>query len=166
MKRSENSPTVTISRASLRDVEAILALQKLAYQSEARLYDDWTLPPLTQDLASIREEFRAALVLKATVSDRLVGSVRARVADGTAAIGRLIVDPEFQGQGIGSKLLEAVEAACAGVAKFELFTGSKSEANIRLYQRHGYTVTRTEPLSPTLSLTFLEKPGREIVPRR
>jgi len=160
MKRSEDSPTVTISRASLSDAEAILALQKLAYQSEARLYDDWSLPPLTQDIASLREEFGASLVLKANVADRLVGSVRAKVDEGTAAIGRLIVQPEFQGQGIGSKLLEAVEAACPGVAKFELFTGSKSEANIRLYQRHGYIATRTEPLSLTLSLIFLEKPGR------
>ena len=53
-----------------------------------------------------------------------------------------------------------------GAAKFELFSGSKSEANIRLYQRHGYTVTRTESLSPTMLITFLEKPGREISPHR
>ncbi len=162
MKRSENPPTVAIGLASLGDAETILALQKLAYQSEARFYDDRSLPPLTQDIASLREEFGASLVLKATVAgDRLVGSVRARVDDvsGTAAIGRLIVQPEFQDRGIGSELIEAIEAACAGVAKFELFTGSRSEATIRLYQRHGYTISRTEPVSPTLSLTFLEKPG-------
>ena len=155
------APDITISRASLGDAEAILALQKLAYRSEARFYDDWSLPPLTQGIASLREEFGASLVLKATVAaDRLVGSVRARVDDGTAAIGRLIVHPEFEGRGIGSELLRAVEAACAGVARFELFTGSRSDATIRLYQRHGYTVTRTESLSPTVSITFLEKPGR------
>jgi ribosomal protein S18 acetylase RimI-like enzyme len=167
MKHSEDSPTVSISRASLADAEAILALQKLAYQSEARFYDDWSLPPLTQGLASLREEFGASLVLKANVAaDHLVGSVRAKVDDvsGTAAIGRLIVHPDFQGRGIGSELMKAVEAACPDVTRFELFTGSRSEANIRLYQRHGYTVTRTEPVSPTLSLTFLEKPGREIGP--
>lgn len=161
------APDITISRASLSDAKAILALQKLAYESEARFYDDWSLPPLTQDLASLREEFDTSLVLKATVSaDHLVGSVRAKIDDGAAAVGRLIVHPEFQGRGIGSELLNAVEAACAGVAKFELFTGSRSEATIRLYQRHGYTVTRTEPVSPTLSLTYLEKPGLEIDPRR
>lgn len=155
------TPDVTISRASLSDAEGILALQKLAYQSEARLYDDWSLPPLIQDIASLREEFGTSLVLKATVANRLVGAVRAKVDDvsGTAAIGRLIVHPELQGRGIGSELLKAVEAACSGVAKFELFTGSRSEATIRLYQRHGYTITRIEPVSPTLSLTYLEKPG-------
>ena len=157
------APEITISPASLDDAETILALQKLAYQSEARFYDDWSLPPLTQDLASLREEFGSSVAFKATVAtDRLIGSVRARIDDvsGTAAIGRLVVHPEFQGRGIGSELLKAMEAACAGVARFELFTGSRSEATIRLYQRHGYTVTRTEPVSPTLSLTYLEKPGR------
>ena len=161
------TPDITIGPASLDDAEAILALQKLAYQSEARFYDDWSLPPLTQDLASLREELGTSLVLKATVAaDRIVGSVRARIENGTAAIGRLIVHPEFQGRGIGSELLNAVEAACAGVAKFELFTGSRSEATIRLYRRHGYAVTRTEPVSPTLSLTYLEKPGGKIGPHR
>ena len=67
MKRSKNSATVTISPASLTDAEAILALQKLAYESEARFYDDRSLPPLIQDIASLREEFGESLVLKATV---------------------------------------------------------------------------------------------------
>jgi ribosomal protein S18 acetylase RimI-like enzyme len=158
MDNSENSPAVAIGPALLGDAETILALQKLAYQSEARFYNDWKLPPLTQDIESLREEFGTSVVLKATTaSGRLVGSVRARVIDGTAAIGRLIVHPEYQRRGIGSQLLRAIEAACPGAAKFELFTGSRSEATIRLYQSHGYTITRTEPVTPTLSLTYLEK---------
>ena len=40
------------TRVSSKMRRAILELQKLAYQSEARLYEDWTLPPLTQTLGS------------------------------------------------------------------------------------------------------------------
>ena len=161
MTHSNNSLEVTISRASIADAEAILTLQKLAYQSEAKFYDDWTLPPLTQDIDSLREELRTSVVLKATVAEgRLVGSVRARVDNGIARVGRLIVQPELQGRGIGSQLLKAIEAACVGAERFEIFTGSRSEATIRLYQRHGYSVTRTEPVSSRVSLTYLEKPGR------
>ena len=76
---------------------------------------------------------------------------------GTCAIGRLIVHPGFQAKGIGSKLLADIESRFPEVTKYELFTGSKSEANIRLYQRHGYTITRTQPLCATVSITFLEK---------
>jgi ribosomal protein S18 acetylase RimI-like enzyme len=152
-------PVITICNAEPKDAESILALQKFAYQSEAELYNDWTLPPLTQTLESLLEEFASSVVLKAVSGERIVGSVRAKVATGICAIGRLVVHPDYQGQGIGSRLLRSIESRFPDVTKYELFTGSKSEANIRLYQRHGYNISRTQALSPTVSLTFLEKPG-------
>jgi len=148
---------LTITRAVLEDAEAVLMLQKLAYQSEAKLYNDWSLPPLTQSLESLLEEFANSVVLKAMSGERLVASVRAKAADGACVIGRLVVHPEFQGRGIGSTLLRRIEDSFSGVSKYRLFTGSKSEGNIRLYERHGYTITHTQVLSPTLSLIFMEK---------
>lgn len=151
---------LTIAQALVVDAPAILALQKLAYESEARLYDDWSLPPLTQSLESLITEFEHSLVLKATLAESLVGSVRAKVSAGTCSIGRLVVHPAHQGRGIGSSLLREVEARSCGATKYELFTGSKSEGNIRLYQRHGYTITGVRELSSTVSLTYLEKLAR------
>jgi ribosomal protein S18 acetylase RimI-like enzyme len=148
---------IAISRAEPTDARAILDLQKLAYQSEAKLYNDWSLPALTQSLESLLDEFDSSIVLKAIAADQIVGSVRAKASMGTCAIGRLIVHPGFQGKGIGSKMLADIELRFSEVTRYELFTGSKSEANIRLYQRHGYTITRTQPLSATVSITFLEK---------
>ena len=146
-----------VRSAEPQDAPAILSLQKLAYQSEARLYNDYSITPLTQTLESLEAEFETHTILKAVIGDRIVGSVRSRTRDGECAIGRLIVDPKYQGQGMGSALLRAAEANASGAKKFSLFTGSKSEANIRLYQRHGYSIVRTEVLSPAVSLVFLEK---------
>jgi 2-aminoadipate transaminase len=39
-----------IDRATVEDAKEILDLQKLAYQSEAEIYNDYTIPPLTQTL--------------------------------------------------------------------------------------------------------------------
>ena len=150
---------VTIHLAEIQDVPGILDLQKLAYESEARLYNDWSIPPLTQTLASLEAEFQTHTVLKAVRNGQLAGSVRTRTENGTCSIGRLVVRAELRGQGIGSALLRAAEAAANGAEKFELFTGSKSEANIRLYQHHGYAITRTETLSPAVTLVFMEKPA-------
>lgn len=150
---------VRISIAEEVDVEAILVIQKLAYQSEAKLYGDWSIPPLMQTLEDIRDEFTRATFLKAVTGEAIVRSVRARMHERTCAIGRLIVHPDFQRRGIGTLLMDAIESAFRVAVRFELFTGDKSEGNIRLYTRLGYRVFRKEQLSSYVKLVFLEKPG-------
>jgi ribosomal protein S18 acetylase RimI-like enzyme len=148
---------VTITRASRDDAAQILVLQRLAYQSEARLYQDSSLPPLTQSLDSLLDEFTGSVVLKALADERLVGSVRARGRGEICEIGRLIVGPEFQRQGIGSSLLRSIEACFPTTQTYELFTGTRSESNIRLYRRYGYVIARTRALSSSVSLVYLRK---------
>jgi len=157
MTKNAGSPAILTAHATLDDAAAILDLQKRAYESEARLYNDWTLPPLTQTLLALQEEFAASVVLKAMAGDRLVGSVRARETDGLCQLGRLIVEPELQGRGIGTMLMRHIESLFPGARVFELFTGSRSEGNLRLYERLGYQRAREKVLSPSVTLVFLEK---------
>ena len=145
--------------ASSDDAEAILALQKLAYASEARRYDDWTIPPLVETLDSVRRQIAEHVVLKAIVDGRLAGSVRGVVTDGVCEVCRLSVDPALQRRGIGSALLAAIEARFPDVEAYELFTGNRSVENLRLYDRQGYRHARTKVLSPAVSLVFLRKPA-------
>ena len=146
-----------IARAMPADAEAILALQKLAYESEARLYDDWSLPPLLQTVESLRREIESDVVLKMTDGDAIVGSVRARRDGEVCRVGRLIVAPNLQGRGLGTQLMNAIEREFMQTRKFELFTGSRSERNILLYERLGYRRSREEVLSPAVTLVHLEK---------
>ncbi len=149
---------LSISAATTEDACAILELQKMAFQSEARIYNDWSLPPLTQtDRIAAQGVLQLSHPQGGGRGPPCWGSVRGRQNGDTCAIGRLIVHPSLQGQGIGSLLLRSIEERFADVAKYELFAGSRSEANIRLYQRRGYTITRTQQASETASLTFLEK---------
>lgn len=148
---------IAISDAFPGDAGALLELQKLAFQSEARIYNDWSIPPLIEPIESVLEEITRSIVLKATIGDRLVGSVRGRKIGDVCAISRLFVHPELRGKGVGSQLLTRIEERFKGVSTFELFTGNKSEANLRLYQRLGYAIVRTKPISPTVSLIYLEK---------
>ena len=153
------SASAVISSAVLEDAPAILALQKLAYQSEAKLYNDWSLPHLTQTLESLQGEFSQSIVLKTVAAEHIIGSVRAKAVDNIGQICRLIVHPDHQGRGLGSELLKRVEASMPNVSMFELFTGSRSEANVRLYERHGYRIFRTHVLSPTVTIIFMQKSG-------
>ena len=151
-------PTLTIARAMHADAAAILDLQRLAYRSEAELYQDWSLPPLRQTLAELSDEFDSMTFLKASCEGVLIGSVRARMSASSCEIGRLIVHPDHQGRGIGRQLMYAMEAQIRA-PRYELFTGARSERNIRLYEFLGYRPFKTQVLAPHLALVFMEKAG-------
>ncbi|WP_345627359.1 GNAT family N-acetyltransferase [Rugosimonospora acidiphila] len=147
---------LTIAGAVTEDAGEVLTLQRAAYLTEGALHDDFTLPPLVETLDEIRAAITGGEVRKAVLGTRIVGTVRARLDGQTCHIGRLAVAPDLQGHGIGSRLIADVEQRWADrVARFELFTGPKSEPNIRLYRRLGYhdmpTPHGAEPL------VFLEK---------
>lgn len=148
---------VSITKAKLKDADEILELQKLAYQSEAELYNDWQLPALTQSLDSLKKEFSNNIILKAVIDKRIIGSVRAMAEVDRYKIGRLIVHPDYQKQGIGSALLQKIESMNISSKTFQLFTGKKSLNNIRLYEKSGYKITQTKVLSDKVELVFMEK---------
>lgn len=154
---------VTIAPATADDAGELLTLQRAAYVTEAQLHDEPRLPPLTQTLDELLAELRRpdVVAVKALLGHRVVGGGRARVDGRTAHIGRLTVAPDLQGRGIGTALLTALEQATAGrVDAWALFTGERSAANLRLYERCGYARVRTEALTPTVTVVHLEKPAR------
>lgn len=155
MDEQRHAEKLTLDQLRPRDAGEVLTLQRAAYVTEAQLYGDPFLPALTQTLAEVEEDLRGP-ALGVRVGSRLVGSVRWTIEDGVAYIGRLIVAPDMQGQGIGTWLLEAAERA-SGVSVFELFTGDRSEANIRLYTRSGYVPTGTKSLSEGVDIIYLRK---------
>ncbi|WP_380284220.1 GNAT family N-acetyltransferase [Kitasatospora purpeofusca] len=155
--------SVIISTADTNDTEQILKLQYLGYQSEAELYGDWAIEPLTQTLQSLRTELTEQHVLVARLGEEIVGTVRGRLGpDGVGRIGRLVVHPRMQRHGLGGRLLEALEQRLAedgAVASYRLFTGHRSLGNLRLYARQGYRQTTVEQVSGRLTLVHLEKPA-------
>ncbi|HXF63019.1 MAG TPA: GNAT family N-acetyltransferase [Caldilineaceae bacterium] len=148
-----------IHRAKVSDAPEILALQYIAYQSEAHLYGDPHLPPLQETLAQLEATFDTHIVLKAVIDGVIVGSVRACCADGICRIGRLMVHPQWQGRGIGTALMQAIEAAFSYASRYELFTGARSEGNIRLYRRLGYTIAGTEAINDRVTIVHMSKPA-------
>jgi ribosomal protein S18 acetylase RimI-like enzyme len=151
---------IAVELASAGDAAEILALQKLAYLSEAEIYDDYTIPPLKQTLEETLAEFQDQVVLKRSIAGRIVGSVRGYERDGTCFVGKLIVHPDSQNQGIGTQLLLDIEEAFGQAERFELFTGDRSEKNLYLYRKLGYEVFRSKELTDKVTLVFLEKRRR------
>jgi ribosomal protein S18 acetylase RimI-like enzyme len=148
--------TTKILKASEEDAPEILRLQYAAYQSEALLYNDFSIQPLTQTLAQLEEEFRIGVVLKAVDGGEIIGSVRAHESQNTAYIGKLIVAPQYRNQGIGKRLLRAIELEFP-MRRYELYTGDKSDKNIALYQNLGYKIFKNQVINPQLAIVYMEK---------
>ncbi|MGB3304267.1 GNAT family N-acetyltransferase [Gordonia sp. (in: high G+C Gram-positive bacteria)] len=152
-------PVVTLTAA---DAGEVLTLQRAAYVTEAQAHDDVELPPLTQSLDELVTELASpdviAIGLRSEVG-RLVGAVRVQLSpDSVAELGRLVVVPDLQGQGLGSRLLQlAEERLPEQVSHLTLFTGERSAANLRLYERFGYRETHRTPTPAGYALVHLSK---------
>jgi ribosomal protein S18 acetylase RimI-like enzyme len=185
MKAIANSLDKTLfHRADKSDAPEILALQKIAYQSEAELYGDDSLPALQQSLEDLKNDFermpqregtvlgaRGAqdsritdsdriIFLKAVVNGKIIGSIRGYAMDDTAYLSRLNVHPYFRRRGIGRRLLDEIEQVFPQVSRFETKTGHQSKRNLYQLGKRGYQTFKTEPFTPTITWVYLQKERR------
>lgn len=147
---------MTILKAVQDDLQEILDLQYLAYQSEAALFGNKDIPPLKETIEELTEEFNKGVILKLVEEHKIIGSVRAYEKNGTAYIGKLMVHPDHRCKGYGTKLINEIEK-CFPDCRFELFTSTRSEDNIRLYQKLGYMIFDRKEISDELVFVYLEK---------
>ncbi len=141
-----------IEKANVSDAKEILLLQKLAYRRDAGIYNDFGM---SQTLEQIEKDFDKCIFLKAMIDNKIIGSVKAYEKEGTCHIGRLIVHPDFQNRGIGTKLLYLIEKIF-GYKRFELFTGDESQKNLYFYQKLGYKIFKEQKIDK-INYVYLEK---------
>ncbi len=137
-----NIENIRIGVARAEDAGEILDLQKRAFVTEAQAHGNYDIEPLRQTRESILADFGTHTFLKAESGGRIVGSVKYSVPDDRVWVGKLIVDIDCRGRGLGRRLLAEVEALNPGASKFQLFTAASSVHNIRLYESVGYRLTR------------------------
>ena len=147
---------IEISTIQDGDAGEVLTVQRAAFVSEAAIYGSVDMPPLTQTLSELEAELRAESGFVARLDGRLVGAIRFVEWDGLLLIGRIAIAPDMQGEGIGRMLLEAAEESSSADTA-ELFTGSLSEANLRLYEACGYVEHERVPDGDGTAQVFLRK---------
>lgn len=148
---------IDIAKAEAYDLEIILDLQKECYLIEAEIYNDYNIPPLTQDIESLKKEFEVTTILKAIIDKKIIGSIRGYIKNETLYIGKLIVKREYQNQGIGQQLLITMESFFCNYKRSEIFTGFKSLKNLYLYDKLGYKKFNCHKIDNNLTIIFLEK---------
>ena len=139
------------------DAGELLTLQRACWLQEQQANPGVEIPALGESLADVERWLGEWTVVVLRRGGRLVAAVRARLEGETWDIGRLMVAPDLQGQGLGRRLLEVAEAAAPPAAtSFSLFTGAGSVDNQRMYKKAGYRL-RGEAFPGAVLLT---KPRR------
>ncbi|KQC36237.1 acetyltransferase [Frankia sp. ACN1ag] len=158
---------MALATARDEDADQIVKLQYLCYQSEAELYGDYSIAPLTETVAELRgilaaggdgRSDGATVVLVARRGWEVVAAVRGRLDGDICRVGRLVTHPRLRRRGLASRLLAEIELRHPTAARFELFTGARSVDNIRLYTRRGYRETG-RAVDGGIEMMFLAKPA-------
>jgi len=140
------------------DAGELYVLQLACWVQEMHDNPGVAIPALHESYDDLRAWLPEWTVLVVRREGRLVGAARARLEGDAWDIGRLMVAPDLQGQGLGRLLLTEIERSAPPAATtYSLFTGAGSLRNQRMYKRAGYRL-RGE-IEPGVVLLTKPRPG-------
>jgi GNAT superfamily N-acetyltransferase len=159
----------TISLRPLSDGDSLEELTAMLHRAFSRLGQmDLNCTCIDQSVAVTRERIEKGACYVAVCDGRLVGTITLYGPDpgsksawyhrqAVASIHQLGVDPEFQGSGLGTDLLQFAEcwAREHGYRELALETPQPAEHLVAFYMRHGYR--------PVELVTFQGKRYRSLV---
>jgi GNAT superfamily N-acetyltransferase len=154
-----SNSTTTIALVEDDHAGELLTLRRAAFVTEAQLYDDPHIPPLTQTLTELREDLARddVVTIGAWEGHRMIGSVRVEIEGEKATLGRLAVAPDKQARGIGTEMLFAVLPYLPEqTTEIWVFTGKDSKQNLAMYTKHGYE-EQYDKAAGDLTYTYLRR---------
>jgi predicted N-acetyltransferase YhbS len=134
---------IHIRPATEKDFEAVLEVQKLAFQEYAALYETsaWT----TETLESLKDDANDKRIFVAETEGAVVGSVRFWTVGGVCVIRLLSVHPQHQWHGVGAALIRQVEHVTTDAHKFYACTMLRTARNVNFFLNLGYKAETVLP---------------------
>ena len=99
-------------------------------------------------IEDLRKQTKHPVFYVAEVEEDLVGFVHITLEDQEATLHRIYIDPDYQGQGIGSRLYEKAEEEIreyADKVKLEVFAENRKGNNF--YEKEGFKEEKTEEIN-------------------
>ena len=156
MSKDIKGHDMEIRKAKKSDLIIILEMQKASFFEIAQRHDDFDIPPMTQTIEGLEDEFPLYDIYVAVKDRKCVGTIRCEFKGDTCEIGRVVVNKEYQNLGIGKKLMAYIEKTYSDIKRFELFTGSKDPKNLYFYESFGYKEFKRRPYK-NCDLIYFEK---------
>ncbi|QJD85559.1 GNAT family N-acetyltransferase [Cohnella herbarum] len=146
---SEIDNRLLVRKARPEDAETLADIMKRTFNREINIWHQAEGPPdnnlcppgydsVEMHKYAIRESHYYVIVYeRRTIGGICINSTGKR----HARIDKLFIDPSYQGQGFGSKVVSLIEKAFATVEEWRLETSSKQVHNHRFYEKAGFVRT-------------------------
>ncbi|MEH7464160.1 GNAT family N-acetyltransferase [Bacillus thuringiensis] len=142
--------TIRIEKASIIDAETLTEISKKAFNEEAKkwlpdrggIIDYNIQPPGYASIEMTKYMIKKLNCFKIIYNETIVGGIIITISGKSfGRIDRIFVDPNYQGKGIGSKVITLIEKEFLNVRTWDLETSSKQINNHFFYEKMGYAIT-------------------------
>lgn len=133
---------IIIEKASKADAMRLAEIQKASFDEESKQFNNSDIGgPPGYDSASWQEEMMGCGDYYKVHKDGAIigGALVFRQTDGGLNLGRIFIDPKYQNQGVGMRVMNEIEAIYSGSCKWWLDTPKWSVRNHHFYTKCGFT---------------------------
>lgn len=126
----ETNPTITLQKITDADIGEYLEIEK---KVGGKTYFPWTSEK------EIRDWMINGEVCLIKNVDKVVGHVSYQIKEGNVLwLDGLVIDPQYQGQGLGRKAIEQIFNSVGSISKAELTVHPENYAAIKTYESLGF----------------------------
>lgn len=142
--------TIRIEKASITDAEKLTEIKKRTFDEEAKKWlpnqeniTDYNIqPPGYSSIEMTKYMIKELNYFKVIYNKTIVGGIIVTISSKSfGRIDRIFVDPDSQGKGIGSKVIDLIEKEFPNVRAWDLETSSRQLNNHYFYEKMGYQAT-------------------------
>ena len=137
---------IEIKKANIMDAEVLTEIAKKTFLDDNKLKPNNASkegPPGHDNVDKQKKWIRSCFYYKALYNKKVVGGGLAwKKNEDVFCIDGMYIDPEYQGKGIGSKLIEHLLQIHQPKKKWILETPSFSKRNHHFYEKYGFVRTK------------------------
>lgn len=136
-----------LERAIKNDAPKLTEIQKASFDDESKHFNNNEIcGPLGYDSVSWQEEMmQNCEYFKLLYNGEIIGGALIFIESNQVHnLGRIFIDPNYQNQGIGKKVMKEIEGSFPDSTKWWLDTPSWSVKNHHFYIKCGFTKVREE----------------------
>jgi len=132
--------TLRLLRAKEDDLDRVLDLQKIAFQSLLVKYKDYDTNPANETLEDLRRRYhqKGSSYYMIHKDTEVIGAIRLILKDRLMRISPMFILPSYQGRGLGQAVFDCLEEDFPQVNHYHLDTILQEDKLCYLYEKMGF----------------------------